>query len=180
MATNTICLWYDGSAEEAARFYADTFPDSAVGNDRESSGRQSVHQGGRGHHGGIHRGSAYRASASTAARRSRRRGVPFQVLTRDQAETDRYWNAIVGNGGAESMCGLVQGQVGGSGRSPRASSPKRCPIPTAQRPSARSRRMMEMRKIDVAKIDAALAKKTSRHERAESLPRPVNPRSRVT
>ena len=101
-AKNTICIWYNGGAEEAARFYADTFPDSFVG-------------------------AVYRAPADFPSGKQGNvltvtftvMGIPclglnggpvftqseafsFQVATTDQAETDRYWNAIVGNGGRES------------------------------------------------------------------------------
>jgi predicted 3-demethylubiquinone-9 3-methyltransferase (glyoxalase superfamily) len=104
MEKNVICLWYDNAAEEAARFYARTFPDSAV---------KAVHKAPgdfpSGKQGqvltveftvlgvaclGLNGGSAFKHTEAFS----------FQVLTEDQAETDRYWNAIVGNGGAESAC----------------------------------------------------------------------------
>ncbi len=102
---NTICLWYDGTALDAARFYAQTFPDSVV---------QAVHKAPgdypAGKQGdvltveftvmgipclGLNGGAAFRHSEAFS----------FQVATDDQAETDRLWNAIVGNGGQESACG---------------------------------------------------------------------------
>jgi predicted 3-demethylubiquinone-9 3-methyltransferase (glyoxalase superfamily) len=75
---NTICLWYDRDAEDAARFYARTFPDSSVG----------------------------------AILRAPGEAFSFQVATANQAETDRYWNAIVGNGGEESACGWCKDKWG--------------------------------------------------------------------
>lgn len=105
MAKNVICLWYDNAAEEAANFYARTFPDSAV---------TAVHRAPSdfpsGKEGqvltveftvvgvpclGLNGGPAFKHSEAFS----------FQILTETQEETDRYWNAIVGNGGAESMCG---------------------------------------------------------------------------
>ncbi len=102
---NTICLWYDGTALDAAQFYAQTFPDSAV---------QAVHKAPgdypAGKQGdvltveftvmgipclGLNGGAAFRHSEAFS----------FQVATDDQAETDRLWNAIVGNGGQESAYG---------------------------------------------------------------------------
>ena len=104
-AMNTICLWYDGDAEAAARFYATTFPDSSVDAVRAAPGDFPSGKTG-----------AVLTVAFTVL------GIPclglnggpafphteafsFQVATADQAETDRYWNAIVGNGGEASACG---------------------------------------------------------------------------
>ena len=112
MAKNTICLWYDKDAEAAARFYAETFPDSAVG---------AVHRAPSDYPSGKE-GDVLTVEFTVA-------GIPciglnggpafkhneafsFQIATDDQQETDRYWNAIVGNGGQESAVRLVQGQVG--------------------------------------------------------------------
>jgi predicted 3-demethylubiquinone-9 3-methyltransferase (glyoxalase superfamily) len=102
---NTVCLWYDTHAEQAARFYAETFPDSAVGTIyRAPSDYPSGKQGdvltveftvaGMACI-GINGGPAFRHSEAFS----------FQIATDDQAETDRLWNAIVGNGGQESACG---------------------------------------------------------------------------
>src|SRR6187399_2949108 len=104
-AKNTICLWYNRDAEEAARFYAETFPDSSVGAVHYAPGDYPSGKKGDvltvhftvmgipclGLNGGP-------ATKHTFA-------FSFQVATVDQAETDRYWNAIVGNGGEESQCG---------------------------------------------------------------------------
>src|SRR5204863_50238 len=105
MAKNVICLWYDGTAEDAAGFYARTFPNSAVTAVHHAPGDYPA-----GKQGqvltveftvlgipclGLNGGPAFKHSEAFS----------FQVITEDQAETDRYWNAIVGNGGAESACG---------------------------------------------------------------------------
>ena len=100
-----ICLWFDRDAQDAAAFYASTFPDSAVG--RITRAPADFPSGKAGdiltvefrvlgiECLGLNGGAAFRHSEAFS----------FQVLTRDQAETDRYWDAIVGNGGQESACG---------------------------------------------------------------------------
>src|SRR6187401_2580782 len=111
-AKNTICIWYDHDAEEAARFYASTFPDSSVGSiHRAPADNPSGKKGDIitveftvmgipciGLNGGPH----FKQSEAFS----------FQVATEDQAETDRYWNAIVGNGGQESRCGWCKDKWG--------------------------------------------------------------------
>ncbi|HEY0038967.1 MAG TPA: VOC family protein [Longimicrobium sp.] len=102
---NTICLWYNGDAEEAARFYAETFPDSEVRAVHRAPGDSPL-----GKEGdvltveftvlgipclGLNGGPAFKHTEAFS----------FLVATADQDETDRYWNAIVGNGGQESACG---------------------------------------------------------------------------
>src|ERR1044072_7346988 len=109
---NTICLWYDRDAEEAARFYAKTFPDSSVGAVHRAPGGFSGGKKGQGLARefvvmgipclGLNGGNAFKQSEAFS----------FQVATADQAETDRYWNAIVGNGGQESMCGWCKDKWG--------------------------------------------------------------------
>ncbi|MDZ4021851.1 hypothetical protein PssiTeo3_52770 [Pseudomonas sichuanensis] len=109
---NSICLWYDTDAEEAANFYARTFPDSRVIAVHKAPGDYPS-----GKQGdvitveftvmgvpciGLNGGKAFSHSEAFS----------FQVATDSQEETDRYWNAIVGNGGQESVCWLVQGQMG--------------------------------------------------------------------
>ncbi len=152
---NTICLWYDGTALEAATFYARTFPDSTV---------DAVHRA-PGDYPSGKEGDVLTVQFTVM-------GIPclglnggptfthdeafsFQVATDDQAETDRLWNAIVGNGGQESACGWCKDKWGLSWQiTPRAlgrgmSDPD---------PEARSRvfkAMMTMKKIDVAAIEAA-------------------------
>ena len=114
-AKNTICLWYDGDAEDAARFYAKTFPDSSVGAVHLAPG--DFPSGKKGNvltvdfivMGipclGLNGGSAFKHNQAFS----------FQVATTDQAETDRYWNAIVSNGGEERGC--VDGRVYRDGNS---------------------------------------------------------------
>ena len=153
---NTICLWFDGTALEAATFYAQTFPDSAV---------TAVHHAPAdfpsGKEGdvltveftvlgipclGLNGGPAFRHSEAFS----------FQVMTEDQAETDRLWNAIVDNGGQESACGWCKDRWGLSWQiSPRVlieaiSSPDRAVARRA------FEAMMEMRRIDIAAIQAAV------------------------
>ena len=155
-ARNTICLWYDGAALEAATFYARTFPDSAVSAVHRAPGDFPS-----GKEGdvltvefsvlgipciGLNGGPAFRHSEAFS----------FQVRTEDQAETDRYWNAIVGNGGQESACGWCRDKWGLSWQiSPRVlveavASPDRAAAKRA------FEAMMGMRKIDIAAIEAAL------------------------
>src|SRR5579871_3054308 len=151
---NTICLWYDKDAEAAARFYAATFPDSTVG---------AVHRAPSDYPSGK-KGDALTVQFTVM-------GIPclglnggpqfkhseafsFQVLTDDQAETDRYWNAIVGNGGQESMCGWCKDKWGVSWQiTPRVL------MEAFAAGGAEAKRvfaaMMPMRKIDVAQIEAA-------------------------
>jgi predicted 3-demethylubiquinone-9 3-methyltransferase (glyoxalase superfamily) len=120
-AKNTICLWYDGGAEDAARFYAETFPDSSVGAVRRApadfpSGKKgdvlTVEFTVMGVPClGLSGGPAFKQSEAFS----------FQVATDDQAETDRYWDAIVGDGGRRACA--AGARTGGAcrGRSRRAS-----------------------------------------------------------
>jgi 2-polyprenyl-6-hydroxyphenyl methylase/3-demethylubiquinone-9 3-methyltransferase len=151
---NTICVWYDKDAEAAARFYAKTFPDSAVGAIHRAPGDYPD-----GKQGdvlvveftvagvaciGLNGGPAFKQTEAFS----------FQIATDDQQETDRYWNAIVGNGGQESACGWCKDRWGVSWQiTPR--------ILTAAIAAggAEAKRafdaMMDMKKIDVAAIEAA-------------------------
>ena len=151
---NTICLWFDKEAEAAARFYAETFPDSAVTALRTAPGDYPS-----GKAGdvllveftvmglpciGLNGGPVFRHSEAFS----------FQVATEDQAETDRYWNAIVGNGGQESECGWCRDRWGISWQiTPRVL------IEALAAGGDEARRafaaMMTMRRIDVAAIEAA-------------------------
>lgn len=155
-AKNTICLWFDGTAEDAARFYAETFPDSAV---------KAVHRAPgdfpSGKTGdvltveftvlgipclGLNGGPAFKHTEAFS----------FQVATADQAETDRYWNAIVGNGGQESECGWCKDKWGLSWQITPVALTEAF---TGPDPAAAKRAfdaMMTMRKIDVAAIEAAV------------------------
>jgi 2-polyprenyl-6-hydroxyphenyl methylase/3-demethylubiquinone-9 3-methyltransferase len=155
MAKNVICIWYDNDAEEAAQFYAKTFPNSAV---------KAVHKA-PGDFPGGKQGQVLTVEFTVV-------GVPcvglnggpifkhneafsFQIQTEDQAETDRYWNAIVGNGGAESACGWCKDKWGLSWQiSPRVL----IEATTDPNPAAAKRAfeaMMKMKKIDIATIEAA-------------------------
>ncbi len=153
---NTICLWYDGTALEAARFYASVFPDSQV---------RAVHRAPSdfpsGNEGdvltvefsvlgipclGLNGGPAFPQSEAFS----------FQVATADQAETDRYWNAIVGNGGRESACGWCKDRWGVNWQiTPRVLTEA---IASPDRAVARRafEAMMQMTRIDVAAIEAAM------------------------
>src|SRR6201989_1433243 len=154
MAKNTICIWYDKDAEGAARFYAETFPDSAVGT---ISRAPSDYPSGKAGDVitveftvagvpclGLNGGAMFKHSEAFS----------FQIATDDQAETDRYWNAIVGNGGQESMCGWCKDRWGISWQiTPRAlTDALAAGGAEAQRAFAA---MMSMKKIDVATIEAA-------------------------
>ena len=151
---NTICLWFDKEALAAARFYAATFPNSEV---------TAVHKAPADYPNGkagdvltveftvlgipclgLNGGPAFRHSEAFS----------FQISTEDQAETDRYWNAIVGNGGQESACGWCKDRWGLSWQiTPRVL------MDALAAGGAESKRafeaMMSMTKIDVAKIEAA-------------------------
>src|SRR4051812_12430615 len=104
MAKNTICLWYDKDAEAAARFYAQTFPDSAVGAVQRAPSNSPSGKAGdvltvEFTVAGI---ACIGLNGGTALKHSE--AFPFQTTTDDQQETDRFWNAIIGNGGQESAC----------------------------------------------------------------------------
>jgi predicted 3-demethylubiquinone-9 3-methyltransferase (glyoxalase superfamily) len=151
---NTICLWYDKDAEEAARFYAATFPDSKVTAVRKAP---SDFPGGK--KGdvltveftvlgipciGLNGGPVFRQSEAFS----------FQVATDDQAETDRYWNAIVGNGGQESACGWCKDKWGLSWQiTPRVLTDAMAAGGDEARRAFEA--MMAMTKIDVAAIEKA-------------------------
>jgi predicted 3-demethylubiquinone-9 3-methyltransferase (glyoxalase superfamily) len=151
---NTICLWFDKDALEAARFYAATFPDSEVTDIHHApgdypSGKEgdvlTVHFTVLGIPClGLNGGPVFKHSEAFS----------FQVATDTQEETDRYWNAIVGNDGEESECGWCRDRWGLSWQiTPRTLSEA---MATGGDEAKRAfAAMMEMRKIDVAKIDAA-------------------------
>jgi 2-polyprenyl-6-hydroxyphenyl methylase/3-demethylubiquinone-9 3-methyltransferase len=151
---NTICLWYEGTALDAARFYAETFPDSTVGEVHRApsdypSGKQGdvltveftvigipcV---------GLNGGSQFKHNEAFS----------FQIATDDQAETDRLWNAIVRNGGQESQCGWCKDKWGVSWQI----TPRALVAAISDLDSAAANRafeaMMPMKKIDIATIEA--------------------------
>ncbi|MCO5131378.1 MAG: VOC family protein [Xanthobacteraceae bacterium] len=154
MPKTTICLWYDKDAEAAARFYAATFPDSSV---------HAVHHAPADYPSGkagdvltvwftvagipcvgINGGTAFKHSEAFS----------FQIATDDQEETDRYWNAIVGNGGQESVCGWCKDKWGISWQiTPRALTEAMAAGGDEARRAFTA--MMKMSKIDVAAIAAA-------------------------
>ena len=154
MTDATICLMFDGAAEEAARFYARTFPRSAVGrvvrapSDNPSTPEGAVLTVAFTVLGlpclGVNGGPRFRHSEAFS----------FQVATGDQAETDRYWDAIVGGGGTESMCGWCTDRWGVSWQiTPRTLTEA---MEAGGAEAARAfAAMMTMRRIDVAAIDAA-------------------------
>ena len=154
-AKNTICLWYDRDAEEAARFYAATFPDSSVGAVHRAPGDYPS-----GKEGdvltvdfvvmgipcmGLNGGPEVKHNWAFS----------FQVATEDQAETDRLWNAIIGNGGQASECGWCKDKWGVSWQiTPRVLTDA---INDPDRAAAKRAfdAMMTMHRIDVAAIEAA-------------------------
>ena len=154
-ARNTICLWYDGTALEAAQFYAATFPDSAVGPiyrapadfpDGQQGDVLTVEFSVLGIPClGLNGGPAFKHSEAFS----------FQVATDDQAETDRLWDAIISNGGQASACGWCKDRWGLSWQiTPRALTEAIAdPDPAAARRAFVA--MMEMTKIDIAAIEAA-------------------------
>ena len=151
---NTICLWYDKDAEAAADFYAKTFPDSSVG---------AVHRAPSDYPSGkagdvltvyftvcgipclgLNGGPAFAHSEAFS----------FQIATDDQEETDRYWNAIVGNGGRESACGWCKDRWGVNWQiTPRVLT--EAMAAGGEEAKRAFEAMMDMRKIDVARIEAA-------------------------
>src|SRR5687767_3328853 len=152
---NTICLWFDKDAHEAARFYAATFPNSAVTAVRKAP---SDYPGGK--KGdvlmveftvlgipclGLNGGPAFKHSEAFS----------FQVATVDQAETDRYWNAIVGNGGQESACGWCRDKWGLSWQITPIALTKAVTDPDTAAAKRAFDAMMQMKKIDIAAIEAA-------------------------
>lgn len=157
MTQATLCLWYDGKAEDAARFYAETFPDSEIG---------AVHRAPAdfpsGKKGdaltveftvlglkciGLNGGPAFKPNEAFS----------IQVATADQAETDRYWNAIVDHGGEESACGWCRDKWGFFWQITPTVLTQAMADPDPEVRNRVFQAMMQMRKIDVAGIEAARA-----------------------
>ncbi len=157
---NTICLWYDHDARGAAEFYASTFPDSEV---------TAVHRAPSDFPGGK-KGDELTVEFTVfgipcigingGSRFAQSEAFSFQIATDDQAETDRYWNAIAGNGGAESACGWCKDKWGLNWQiTPRVlTQAMAAGGDTAKRAFEA---MMPMRKIDVAAIEVAVAGETA-------------------
>ena len=155
VAKNTICLWYNGDAEEAANFYARTFPDSAViavlraPGDYPSGKKGDVLTVEFTVMGipclGLNGGPAFRHSEAFS----------FQIATADQAETDRYWNAIVSNGGEESMCGWCKDKWGLSWQITPIALTNAITDPDPAAAKRAFDAMMTMHKIDIAAIERA-------------------------
>ena len=151
---NTICLWYEKDAEVAAEFYSATFPDSFV-----TAVRRAPADFPGGKEGdvltveftvcgipcvAINGGTAFKQSEAFS----------FQIMTEDQEETDRYWNAIVGNGGKESQCGWCKDRWGLSWQiTPRVLTDAMAAGGAEAKRAFEA--MMKMQKIDVAAIEAA-------------------------
>ena len=149
------CLWFNGNAEEASRFYADTFPESRIDATHRAPGDYPS-----GKQGDVitvemtilgmpflllNGGPKFKFDEA----------ISFQVATEDQAETDRYWKAITQGGGEESMCGWCRDRFGLSWQI----TPKRLTTLIAQGGEAATRAfkaMMEMKKIDIAALDRAV------------------------
>ena len=155
MPKNTVFLWYNKDAEAAARFYTQTFPDSLMGRIVHAP---SDYPSGK-------KGDVLTVEFTVA-------GVPctglnggpqfkhdeafsFQITTDDQQETDRYWNAIVGNGGQESECGWCKDRWGVSWQiTPRVLIEALAAGGDGARRAFEA--MMPMKKIDVVAIEAAV------------------------
>ena len=154
-AKNTVCLWYDHTAEEAANFYASVFPDTTVGAIHRSPGDNPSMKAG----GvltveftvmgipclGLNGGPDFRHNEAFS----------FQVATKDQEETDRYWNAIVGNGGQESMCGWCKDKWGVNWQITPIALTKAVNAPDRAAAKRAMDAMLTMQKIDIATIEAA-------------------------
>ena len=154
-AKNTVCLWFNGDAEDAARFYASVFPDTTVDAVNRAPGDYPA-----GKEGdvitveftvmgipclGLNAGDAFRHDEAFS----------FQVATQDQEETDRYWNAIIENGGQESACGWCKDKWGLSWQITPVVLTQAINSPDRALAKRAFEAMMTMHKIDVAAIEAA-------------------------
>lgn len=160
-AKNTVCLWFKGDAEDAARFYASVFPDTTVDAVNRAPGDYPA-----GKQGGVitveftvmgipclglNGGDAFTHDEAFS----------FQVATQDQAETDRYWNAIIDNGGQESACGWCKDKWGLSWQITPVVLTQAINSPDRALAKRAFDAMMTMGKIDVAVIEAACRAESS-------------------
>jgi 2-polyprenyl-6-hydroxyphenyl methylase/3-demethylubiquinone-9 3-methyltransferase len=154
-AKNTVCIWYNRDAEEAARFYSQTFPNSSVDAVHHAPG--DFPSGTKGDVitveftvmgipcVGLNGGPTFKHTEAFS----------FQIATVDQAETDRYWNAIVGNGGEESQCGWCKDKWGLSWQITPVVLTQAVTDPDPGVAKRAFDAMMKMKKIDIAAIEAA-------------------------
>lgn len=152
---NTICLWYDDAAEEAAQFYAETFPNSSFGAVHRAPGDNPSRKEGSVLTVeftvlgvaciGLNGGPVFKHNEAFS----------FQIATEDQDETDRYWNAIIGNGGQESECGWCKDKWGICWQITPVALTKAYTSPDRAAAKRAFDAMMTMRKIDIAVIEAA-------------------------
>ena len=154
----TPCLWFDTQAEEAAKFYASVFKDAKIGK-TSRYGKEGVEVHGK------QPGTVMTVAFEIAGQKflalnggphfKPNEAVSFMISTEDQAETDRLWDAIVGNGGEESMCGWCKDKWGFSWQI----TPKRLmqlmTDPDPDRARRASQAMLKMHRIDIAAIEAA-------------------------
>ena len=157
IAKNTICLWFDKDAEAAARFYTATFPESAMGavhrapTDYPSGKKGDVLTVDFTVAGlpcmGLNGGPAFKHNEAFS----------FQIATDDQQETDRYWNAIVGNGGQESACGWCKDKWGVSWQIIPDALGRYLSDPDRGKANRVMQAMLKMKKIIVADLDNAYA-----------------------
>lgn len=155
MSKGTICLWFDKDAEEAARFYSKTFPNSSLGDVQRAP--SDFPGGGKGDPLvveftvmgisciGLNGGLNFKHNEAFS----------FVVSTKDQAETDKYWNAIVGNGGQESACGWCKDKWGLSWQITPLALMKAITDPDLAAAKRAFDAMMQMTKIDIAAVEAA-------------------------
>jgi len=154
VAKNTICVWYDKEAEEAARFYADVFPDSAVTSVLRAPGDYPAGKAGEVLTVEFTVAGIPCVGLNGGPNVKHSEAFSFQIATEDQEETDRYWNAIVNNGGQAIACGWCKDKWGVYWQiTPRVLIEALAAGGGEAKPAFQA--MMDMVKIDVAAIEAA-------------------------